>query len=115
MPRIITGSKLDKVLTVYRELTQCARRRDTVTYKKLSCRTGVGNAQSIGQVYLDPISRYCKNNGLPGLTSIVVLKGIGLPSTGFPGTPTEKRAMQQRVFAYEWTSVPEPSEGDLWS
>jgi hypothetical protein len=57
---------------------------------------------------------WCDREELPALTSIVVEKETGIPSTGLT-TVTENNfpAEQQRVFSFDWYSIFPPSLKEL--
>lgn len=53
---------------------------------------------------------WCKREGLPALTAIVVEKETGIPSTGLSTVSDDNfPAEQQRVFSFDWYSIFPPS------
>ena len=70
-----------------------------------------------GPILSRPLGRimdWCKREELPALTSIVVEKGTGIPSTGLTTVedndfPTEQR----RIFSFDWYSIIPPTLAEL--
>jgi hypothetical protein len=56
----------------------------------------------LGQL-LEPIQSYCKSEGLPPLTVLVVQQDSGLPGPGFTGASASQFAKAQaEVFSEDW-------------
>jgi hypothetical protein len=64
---------------------------------------------------LSPIQRYCKNHGLPRLTSIVITEKSGLPGEKFTedSGPGDIFADQAKVFVYDWFTRKAPTSEDF--
>ncbi len=86
-------------------LVEAATSRRKLTYGEIARRVG-GIARGVGYM-LHPMQRYCAQNGLPPLTSLVVRKSDGRPSTGFDrgGDPA---VHQRSVWEFDWTKVTNP-------
>jgi hypothetical protein len=71
----------------------------------------------LGPILAHPLGRimnWCDREGLPALTSIVVEKATGLPSTGLSTVAHNAfAAEQQRVFSYPWHSIFPPTPEEL--
>jgi putative restriction endonuclease len=51
---------------------------------------------------------FCLEKNLPPLTSIVVSKRRGVPSSGFIAWEGDIGDAQERVFEYDWSKIPSP-------
>ena len=64
---------------------------------------------------LAPIMHYCKHNGLPHLTALVVAKKDGLPGYGFTGAEIydidDLENVNELVFNYNWKLLRNPFSG----
>jgi hypothetical protein len=102
-----------RALQIFLILVGLAAERRTITYRELSVIMSYG----VGPILAHPLGvlmNWCDREGLPALTSIVVEKETGLPSSGLStvskGTvPAE----QQRVFAYPWRTIFPPTVEEL--
>ena len=76
-----------------------------ITYSQLAEQLG---AHERGLVpMLDLIMNHCRASGLPPLTGLVVLKGQGVPSDGFP---LEELPRIPDVYTFDWTTIGNPFE-----
>lgn len=100
----------ERAAQIWALLVFAALHRQTLTYERLSHLTGVPQ-QGLGP-NLDPIQRYCLDNDLPPLTSLVVSKGTGVPEHGFSAAGDVPRA-QAEVYGYDWLSVQAPRVEDF--
>lgn len=94
-------------------LVELARERKTCTYSDLvdlakidhPNRTDVQKAIAISTGRrLDVIKRYCEDEGLPDLASIVVGKTSG-ECGSFPGEHSDPAAARAEVFAKDWSEI----------
>ncbi len=78
-----------------------AHNRQVLTYGMLAEIVGYGSehANVIGQ-FLSPIMHYCRENGLPPLTVVVVNQSIGVPGEGF-SVPEDLNVNREEVFNYD--------------
>lgn len=91
----------ERALQIWQVLISLANNRQTITYEKLSDLIGMGNvAVSLTQP-LELLMNYCKGNGLPPLTILVVQKHSGQPGQGLT-TIEELNVDREKVFNYEW-------------
>jgi hypothetical protein len=103
-----------RALQAYLILIGRASNQQTIQYRQLCeiMHWGTG-----GPILAGPLGRlmhWCAREGLPALTSIVVEKETGIPSTGL--TTVEENdfpAEQQRVFAFDWYSIFPPTPREL--
>jgi hypothetical protein len=88
-------------------LVLAARNQQILSYSMVEKLTGLPR-QSIGR-RLSSIQRYCLDEDLPPLTSLVVNEDEGVPGEGFVGAKIDKifRA-QARVFVFDWFNVKIP-------
>ncbi len=56
---------------------------------------------------LELIMNHCRGSGLPPLTGLVVLKGQGVPSSGFP---EEELSRIPDVYRFNWKTTANPFE-----
>jgi hypothetical protein len=97
-----------RALQLWSVLALAAETRTILTYEEVSDLTGLPHqcADVLGHV-----NRYCAQNGLPLLPTLVVDKHTGKPSTSvYDGI--EIPAEQRRCFDYDWLKhgVPSPEE-----
>jgi len=58
---------------------------------------------------LDPIFRYCKENELPPLTALVVLKYDSVPGKAFVEEYPDFPRVQAQAFDYDWYALYPPT------
>ena len=100
----------ERALQLWQVLISAAHNRQVLTYEIAAKQIGLvsrGLAQHLGH-----IMRYCKRNGLPPLTVLIVKKGRGLPGTGLT-TVSNPDAERERVFAHNWFGMKPPSAADF--
>ena len=100
----------ERATQVWAVLAWAARNRQILTYEILSQLIGVP-AHGLANT-LNHVQRYCMQNDLPPLTSIVVKKETGLPGEGFIAAQDIPRN-QGRVFNHDWLAPGAPSASDL--
>jgi hypothetical protein len=84
-------------------LIERAELKQMITYGEAAVKVG-GIARGMG-AFLRPIQTYCRDVGLPNLSVLVVRAADRKQSAGFVGDPEREK---QRVFAYDWSKVPDP-------
>jgi len=89
---------------IWSVLVFAAYNRQTLTYAFLGKLVGLP-AAAIGRS-LYPIQYFCKQQGLPPLTVLVVNQSTGIPGKGFKVDDFAK--MVQEVFEFEWISYKAP-------
>lgn len=103
-----------RALQIYLILIGAATRRETLTYGELGPMLGHVRGGAFLAQQLGPLMAWCKRNGLPAITTLVVNKETGLPGEGL--TSVEDRdfpAEQQHVFDYDWYAIFPPTVEDL--
>jgi hypothetical protein len=103
----------ETALRLYLILICCAARGETVTYDELAERA---HQQGKGLLTppLDVVAAWCRANGLPALTSLVVESVTGKSAPDFDAVPREKvPAEQDRVREYDWFAIFPPSVAEL--
>ena len=102
-----------RALQIWQILIGRAENRQEITYSNLLSLVGYpeGSYNVLGQC-LNPIMRYCQQNGLPPLTVLVVGQNTGKPGEGFTAGSGDWNADRARVFAFDWYSLfpPTPDE-----
>ena len=99
------STKGTRALQAYLIFIGRAANQQTIQYRQLGEKMRYG----VGPILAGPLGRimdWCAAEKLPALTSIVVEKKTGVPSTGL--TTVEENdfsAEQQRVFAFDWYSI----------
>lgn len=100
-------------LKTYLPLVAHATRRETTTYHNLAVRLNVMDIAV--RNYLEPIYTYCRHNGLPALTTIVVSKERGEPTGGderFGGRENMYKE-REKVYQFDWYKILPPCLSDL--
>ena len=105
-----------RALQAYLILIGRAANQQTIQYRQLGEMMRYGDSGSILAAPLGCIMRWCVRENLPALTTLVVEKETGLPSTGL--TTVQQNAFpaeQQRIFAFDWYSIFPPTPEQLGS
>jgi hypothetical protein len=92
-------TRAERAMQIWQVLIAAARNRQILTYKLLAQMIGMGPgtlAQPLGYV-MD----YCKANGLPPLTALVVGLTSGTPGRGLT-TTTDLNRDREAVYAHDW-------------
>ena len=100
-------------LRLYLILICCAARGETVTYEELAQRA---HQQDKGLLTppLDIVAGWCKANGLPALTLLVVETATAEPAPGVDAACKGNVANEQdAVREYDWFSIFPPSVAEL--
>ena len=100
-----------RAVQIWQILVGLAYNRQTVTYEKLSKLLEFKGAGTMGQ-FLEPIMKYCKLNGLPPLTVLVVEKYLGVPGAGLTTVQNADLGREQ-VYEYNWFNVYPPDETEF--
>ena len=103
----------DRALQAWQILIAAATNRQTVTYEDLSKVMYKKEAAGVLDKILGHIAYYCKDNELPGLTSIVVGKRRGTPGKDIPVDPDVIDFEREKVYGYDWYNVYPPSPAEL--
>jgi hypothetical protein len=99
-----------RALQLWSLLALAATRRTILTFDEVAGLTGLpkfGLAQALGN-----IAQYCKDNKLPGLTSLVVYSATGKPPDYVYKTAKDVPTEQWECFKYPWLKN-RPSDKDL--
>ena len=100
-----------RAVQIWQILVGLAYNRQTITYGKLSKLLGFKGAGTMGK-FLDPIMKYCKLNGLPPLTVLVVGKYVGVPGEGLI-TVKDADLEREQVYDYDWFNIYPPDETEF--
>ena len=100
-----------RAVQIWQILVGLAYNRQTITYEKLSRLLGFKRPGTMGQ-FLNPLMRYCKLNGLPPLTVLVVGKYLGVPGDGLI-TVKDADLEREQVYDYNWFNVYPPDETEF--
>jgi hypothetical protein len=103
----------ERAVQLWSVLVLAARNQQLLSYGTVEQITGIAQP-GIGKM-LSPIQRYCKNNRLPRLTSIVITETTGLPGEKFTedSGPGDIFADQAKVFVYDWFTRKAPTSEDF--
>lgn len=99
-----------RAVQIWQILVGCAANWQITTYGHLADCLGY-EGSGIFKDILDRIYWYCKLEGLPSLTSIVVNKNTGIPGAGFFDNEdkVDLNAAHVNVFKHEWYKLIPPS------
>jgi hypothetical protein len=89
----------ERAVQIYQVLIGCAHHRQVLTYEILGKQIGMP-ARALAPC-LGHLMRYCKKNGLPPITVLVVQTNTGKPGEGFT-TFEDLHKDRERVFNHEW-------------
>jgi hypothetical protein len=95
--------RAERAMQIWQVLISAAHNRQTLTYDMLGKLIGMG-ANVLAQT-LGCVMDYCKRNGLPPLTVLVVRRDTGEPGTGLT-TAEDLNRDRESVYAYEWYKMP---------
>jgi len=103
---------------IWSMLTNLAKKRKVCFYgdvvDAVRKELGIRLPNEIGYM-LAPIMYFCKRNGLPHLTTLVVSKKDGLPGEGFTGAEIydmdDLKDVNELVFNYNWSWLRNPFAG----
>lgn len=101
------SSAPQRALQAWQILISKAANRQTITYIELAKLMGYTDARPMSQI-LDPIMKYCDQNGLAPLTALVVSKERGAPGDGLT-TVKDIDADREKVFGYDWYALVPPT------
>jgi hypothetical protein len=108
-----TATHPARAVQAWQILVGMAQNRQTTTYKALSQLMYGRDAAGVLAQILGHVAFFCKDNKLPALTSIVVVKGPGAPGHGIPIDPATIDVEREKVYAHDWYNVYPPSEREL--
>ena len=98
----------ERASQIWPVLVLAAHHRQTMTYEQLAKLIGIYPPPALAQL-LEPIHRYCKQNGHPPLTALVVSGKTGLPGTGFTAAQ-DVPAARELVYEFDWPAAPTPEK-----
>jgi len=87
-----------------------AHRRQTITHGKLARLMADGPSYQMPQ-RLSAVALWCKANGLPDLTSIVLQEDVGVPGEGIPIGSVSRE--QTRAYDTDWYGIEPPTANEL--
>lgn len=102
-----------RAVQAWQILIGMAQNRQTTTYLNLSQLMFGKSAAGVLAQILGHIAYYCNDNDLPPLTSIVVVKGHGIPGDKIPIDPAKRDEQREQVYEFGWYDVYPPSENEL--
>lgn len=105
-------SKYERACQIWAALVYAASKSHILTYEELSAATGLASFGMTDELGL--LQSYCKDNGLPPITAIVVSKKSGEPASGFSAVNPEKwPATLQEIFQHPWAREQAPTPESL--
>lgn len=105
-----SSTHASRSLQIWLILIGAAHDRRTLTYGILAKTIGFKGAGTLAQP-LGHVMHYCRRNGLPPLTVLVVNQETGLPGEGL--TETDLNADREAVFGFDWYALVPPSPEEL--
>jgi hypothetical protein len=99
-----------RALQIWLILIGAAHDRRTLTYGGLAKMLGFKGAGTLAHP-LGHLMHYCRQNGLPPLTVLVVNQATGLPGEGL--TETDLNADREAVFEFDWYALVPPAPEEL--
>ena len=108
-----TAEQPARAVQAWQILVSRAMNRQTLTYEGLSALMYGKQAAGVLAQILGHVAFYCKDNQLPPLTTLVVVKGEGKPGERIPVEPTRIDAEREGVYQFDWYNLYPPSEADL--
>jgi hypothetical protein len=110
----VESSVPSRALQAYLVLIGAAWNRQILTYGSLSQEQMMFGTGGILSDPLGCIMAWCKEEGLPPLTVLVVNTETGLPGRGLTTVPDEEfAASMQRVFRFNWFDIFPPTLQEL--
>lgn len=112
MPKLFSEERTNpsRALQLWQILISKAHNRQLVTYEQLAGMIGysvpIGLREPLGHLL-----SYCRREGIPFLTALVVQKDTGVPGQGFPAENTD--AERERVFNFNWYDIIPPTPDNL--
>lgn len=100
-----------RALQVYLILIGAARNRQVLTYGLLAELMGFKGAGVFAHI-LGHIMYWCREEGLPSLTSLVVKEDTGLPGDGLTA-PADANIEREKIFQFCWYSILPPTAEEL--
>ena len=110
--KLLESGRMGRAVKTYLMLIGMATRRETTTYSHIASQTGNIASQAVGGLCLDPIAVYCRTNGFPSLTSIVVNKNTGEPGGSYVSVHSVYRD-REAVYDFDWLDYAPPTIEDL--
>ena len=95
-----------RAVAIWEVLVSRAAQNSTLTYKDLSEEVNVHHRAL--RHALEIIQKYCQNNKLPHLTTLVVNSTTGVPGAGNNLDDSALKSEYQRVFRYNWAGILNP-------
>lgn len=102
-----------RAVQAWQILVGLAKNRQTITYGGLSKLMYGKRAQGVLAKILGHVAFFCEDEDLPPLTSIVVVKGVGVASDGIPVDQTRLDEYREQVYDFDWYDLYPPSEAQL--
>jgi len=104
-----------RAVQAWQILISKAANRQTVTYEGLSETMYRKPAAGVLAGILGHIAFYCKEQDIPPLTALVVVKGEGKPGQKIPVPLTEIDDEREKVYKYDWYNLYPPNEAEFTS
>jgi len=102
-------TRAERALQIWQVLIGAAHNRQILTYEILAGLIGLPKWTQAQSLWL--VANYCKQEGLPPLTVLVVEKDSGQPSTDL--ITQDLNRDRERVFNYPWLGLRPLQVGDF--
>ena len=99
----------ERCLQVWQILTSKALNRQTITFTELTRLLRFRGDGAGTHPFVGPIDRYCRNNGLPLLSSLLIQADTGKPGVSYTGDRNSVEEERERVFDYHWFAIAPPT------
>jgi putative restriction endonuclease len=103
----------ERARQIYQILIGYAMRRQLITYGELANLMGMDGVGVQLAPRLHCILDWCKDNGLPPLTAVVINQDDGLPSSGIEIKAADLPRTQAEVFKFDWYAIHAPHADEL--
>lgn len=103
----------DRAVQAWQVLIGAAMNRQTFTYSGLATVMFKREASGVLSGILGRIAKYCDDNDLPQLNTIVVGKDRGTPGVDIPLDRDKIDATREKVYQYDWYDIYVPQAEEL--
>jgi len=97
----------ERAAIAWQILVKYAKKRQAITYGQLAAKMGIH--PRVCRFFLGIIQKYCLDNKLPPIQSLVVNKTTGRPGEGYIASPRNRIHMvHEQVFNHQWDKIDNP-------
>ena len=107
MSEKLPNNRAGRMVKAYLILIATATSRQTITYGHLANQLGVANQSKL---HLRDVARFCKGNGHPDLTWLVVNSETGMTTSELD--PASQAKIREEIYRHEWLDYAPPTLAD---